>query len=181
MENIGPQLRALRRARGWSLRALAEDTDYTVGYLARVESGTSVPSLSALATLAAALGSDVGAFFPRAGPPRVNVTRAGDADTLRVAPSAREEYVVLTGRGPESAFTALVHRISSDQEVVRYRHVGERFALLLTGRVRLTIGGERHDVAPGECLHYSSHSEHTLEVRSEEPAEILWLVTPAIV
>ncbi len=180
VRNVGRHLRALRRARGVSLGDLARDTGYTTGYLSQVENGASVPSLSTLADVAAALGTDVTAFFPRDEQPPVRISRAGDPDKLRVAPNAREEYTVFTGRGADSAFTALRHRIYPSKELVRYRHVGERFALVLHGQVRLVIGGETHDLEEGDCLHYSSHPEHTMEVTSNGPAEILWLVTPPV-
>jgi transcriptional regulator with XRE-family HTH domain len=181
ISNVGRHLRALRRARGVKLAELAKDTGYTTGYLSQVENGATIPALSALATLAAALGSDITAFFPREDTPKVHVTRAGDPDKLRVAPSATEEYTVLNGRGPDSAFTALIHRIYPTRQVVRYRHPGERFALILSGGARWTAGGEVHELGAGDCIHYSSHPEHELEITSNGPAEILWFVSPAIV
>lgn len=162
------------------LSALARDTDYTTGYLSQLENGTTVPSLSALADIAAALESDLSSFFPRDHGPRVHVSRAGDPDKLRVAPNAREEYVVLNGRGPDSAFTALIHTIYPTREVVRYRHPGERFALVLEGSARWTIGGTPYELGPGDTIHYSSHPEHEFEVTSHGPAEVLWFVNPAI-
>ena len=181
ISSLGPRLAALRRARGVTLSELARDTGYTTGYLSQVENGGTVPSLSALADLAGALESDITAFFPRRGEPKVHVSRAGDPDKLRVAPNAREEYTVLTGRGPDSAFTALIHRIYPTREVVRYRHVGERFVMVLDGNARLTISGVSHELGPGDTIHYSSHPEHEFEVTSNRPAELLWFVSPAII
>jgi transcriptional regulator with XRE-family HTH domain len=180
ISSVGSRLSALRRGRGVTLSDLARESGYTTGYLSQVESGTTVPSISALADVAAALESDLTAFFPREREPKVHVSRAGDPEKLRVAPNAREEYVVLTGRGPESAFTALIHRIYPAREVVRYRHPGERFALVLDGSLRATIDGVPHELEPGDTIHYSSHPEHEFEVTSNGPAELLWFVSPAI-
>lgn len=182
IENVGRRLRELRRSRGVSLADLARDTNYTPGYLSQLESGASIPSISALATLAAALGSSMSAFFGRESTEKVHVSRAGDPEKLRMAPNAAEEYVVLTERGPDSAFSALVHHLYPAAEVVRHRHAGERFALMLSGSGRLTMtDGESHDLAPGDAVHYSSHPEHELRVTSNGPAEILWFVSPPIV
>lgn len=178
---VGRQLKALRRARRVTIGELAGDTGYSESYLSQVEAGAAVPAMSALASLAASLGADLTAFFPREERPPVRVVRAGDPHKLRVAPNAREEYTVLTGRDSESSFTALVHRIFPGHDVVRHRHVGERFALVLEGSIRLTIGGEPFDLASGDAVHYSSHPEHEMHVTSNGPAEILWLVSPAII
>jgi transcriptional regulator with XRE-family HTH domain len=179
--NVGRELRALRLARRVSLADLARDTGYSEGYLSQVENGATVPALSALSTLAASLGSDMTAFFPREDHPRVHLARAGDPHKVRIAPNAREEYTLLTPRDPDATFTALVHRLYPTSEVVRYRHVGERFALLLDGEVELTVGGESFVLRPGDTVHYSSLPEHELRVSSNGPAEILWFVSPAII
>lgn len=181
ISSVGDRLQALRTAKGITLSGLARDSGYTTGYLSQVENGGAVPSLSALADLAGALETDVSAFFPLTEGPRINVSRAADPDKLRVAPNASEEYTVLTHRGADSAFTALIHRIYPTREVVRYRHAGERFFLLLSGELRLTIAGESHDFGPGDTIHYSSHPEHEFEVTSNGPAELLWFVSPAII
>lgn len=178
---VGRELRALREARNISLGDLAEDTGFSASYLGQVESGAAVPSLSILATLAAALGTDATAFFPRDVRMPVNVLRAGDPHKLRIAPNAREEFTVLTAGAPDASFSALTQRIFPGETVARFRHVGERFALILSGEVRLLIGDDAYDLAPGDAIHYSSHPEHTLEVRSNGPAEILWFTSPAII
>jgi transcriptional regulator with XRE-family HTH domain len=182
IENVGRRLRALRQSRGVSLSELARETDYTAGYLSQVESGASIPSISALATLAAALGSSITAFFGPETTEKVRVSRAGDPQKLRMAPNAAEEYVVFSHRGPDAAFSALIHHLYPAAEVVRHRHPGERFALMLSGSGRLTmIDGEGHELQPGDAVHYSSHPEHQLQVTSNGPAEILWFVSPPVV
>jgi transcriptional regulator with XRE-family HTH domain len=182
IEDVGRRLRELRRARGVTLAELAKDTNYTPGYLSQLESGASVPSLSALATLAAALGSSISAFFHTGPTQKVRVSRAGDPEKLRMAPNAAEEYVVFSQRGSDAAFSALIHHLYPAAEVVRHRHPGERFALMLSGSGQLTmIDGESHELTPGDAVHYSSHPEHELLVTSNGPAEILWFVSPPVV
>ena len=136
--HVGRQLRALRTARRISLADLAQDVGYSEGYLSQVENGATVPALSALAAIAASLGTDMTAFFPPEDYPRVHVSRAGDPHKVRIAPNAREEYTLLTPRDPQATFTALVHRLYPTDETVQYRHVGERFALILDGEVSFT-------------------------------------------
>ena len=178
---VGRELRALREARNITLAALADDTGFSASYLGQVENGTAIPSLSILATLAAALGTDATAFFPRDVRKPVNVVRAGDPHRLRIAPNAREEFTVLTAGAPDAEFSALTQRIFPGETVARFRHVGERFALVVEGEVRLFIGEDTYDLGPGDTIHYSSHPEHTLEVRSNGPAELLWFTSPAII
>ena len=179
--DIGRQLRALRRARRRTLEELAAETGFTRSYLSQIETGEATPSLGALAAIAAALGTELAAFFPLRAGPAVHVARAGDPVKLRVEPNSHEEYVVLGGRRPGAAFTAVLARYFPGESVGRNSHLGERFALVLSGDVVINVGGERRPLAPGEWLHYAAQPEDTLEVVSHGPAEVLWLVVPAMI
>ena len=182
LQNLGRRLRMLRRARLRTLEELAADTGLTPGYLSQIETGKAVPSLAALTAIAAALGADMTAFFPLEGSDGVRVSRAGDPDRLRIAPSSREEYTVLSTRGPTRAMTALVSRYDPEDSVGGpYTQLGERFALVLSGSLRFRIDDEDREVGPGDYLHFSSHPEQSALVTSEDPAEVLWLVAPPLI
>lgn len=181
IRNLGRRLRSLRRARRLTLEDLAADTGFTTGYLSQIETGEAIPSLAALAAIAAALGTDMSTFFPFETAPGVHVSRVGDRDRLRIAPNSRAEYIVLSARRPNATFTALIARYFPGEAVARYSQFGERFALVLEGEARLHAGGGDHDLGPGDTIHYTSHPEDTLDVVSHQPAEILWLVAPAMI
>ncbi len=181
LANVGKRLRALRHARGQTLEATARDTGYTAGYLSQIETGEATPSLAALAAIAASLGTEITAFFPLNAPAGVRVSRAGDPDKLRIAPNSREEYVALSARGARASFTALVSTYHPGDSVGRYSQFGERFALVLDGEARFNIAQQERLLAPGDCIHYTSHPEDSVDVVSSGPAEILWLVLPALI
>lgn len=181
LSDVGKRLRALRKAQRRRLEDVATDTGFSTGYLSQIETGEAVPSLAALAAIAAALGTDLAAFFPFRPSPRVRVSRAGDPDKLRLAPNSREEYVVLSRRGPSAAFTALIARYFPGDSVGRYSQFGERFALVLDGAARFDVDAEPRELGIGDYVHYTSHPEHSLHVLSNRPAEILWFVIPAMI
>lgn len=180
LTEVGPRLRRLRQARKLTLEALAEDSGFTTGYLSQIETGTAVPSLTALGVIAACLESDLAAFFPQEPAKGVRITRAGDPDRFRIEPNAREEHALLTGRFSGGAFTANMARHYPGREVDRFSHVGEEWALVLSGALRFSIDGEQRVVAAGEWIHYSSHSSHKAEAITNGPSEVLWLLSPAI-
>ncbi|WP_420625699.1 helix-turn-helix domain-containing protein [Candidatus Poriferisodalis sp.] len=184
LQAVGRNLAELRSARGLTLQGLANLTGYTVSYLSQIERGESVPSLSGLASVAAALGVEMRALFKEASGPRLHLSRASEPLALRTGLSdsgdPAHHYTVLGAHGNEGAYTALIHELPPSEPPLRYRHFGERFALVLTGSVRLTLGGESHELGIGDCIHYGSHEEHTFEVTSESDATVLWIVSPAI-
>ena len=180
-EGLGRHLHALRRARGMTLAELAVETGFTAGYLSQIENGAAVPTLSALADVAAALGADVAAFFPVDEAPRVRISRAGDPRRIRIESDPTTEYTVLASRGSDGAFSALIARYTRGSADVSSRHFGERFVYVRSGKGVLEIAGKRHELWPGRFVHYSSHQEHSLTVTAEAPLETVWLVDPPII
>jgi transcriptional regulator with XRE-family HTH domain len=179
-QGLARELRRVRRERGLTLEALATDTGLTASYLSQIEKGGAVPSISALALIAASLDTDVGLFFPETQEPDVKVTRAGDPERFRIEPNSREEYSLLTARGNESPMSAIQGRHYPGGPVLEFSHVGEEFVLVLAGSIRIVAGDEERVVGPGEWLHYSAQASHSVEVASETRAETLWIHAPAL-
>lgn len=59
MEQLGPQLRALRTAAGRTVASVATEAGLSVPYIANLENGRGNPTTSALRTLAGALGMEL--------------------------------------------------------------------------------------------------------------------------
>lgn len=180
--NLGAVIRRHRLAAGMNVKQLAQETGYSGAYISQVEGGSTLPSLSALSTIAATVGADLTQFFPVAAGPKVRVSRAGDLNKLRMSPNAAEEYTILSSQGPGTSLTALIHRAyPSPEPPVKFRNVGERFALVLSGSVRFTFNGVTEDLEAGDSAHFASQTPYSMEITSNGPAEILWFVNPAIV
>ena len=67
--DIGAEVRRFRRARGWTQTDLAARTGISRSALARLETGVTVPTLSALERLAEALSIEVTVSLRRAAAP----------------------------------------------------------------------------------------------------------------
>jgi transcriptional regulator with XRE-family HTH domain len=180
ISDLPARLRRLRRERGMTLAEVAADAGFTPGYLSQIENGLATPSLTALAVIAASLGSDVAAFFPSERTSDVRITRAGDPAGFRIEPNGHEEYVLLNGRVHGGEFTALIATHFPSGPVLRFRHTGEEHALVLEGRLRFEIDGAEHVVEAGGWIHYSSEAEHAAQVISTCPARVLWVLSPGV-
>jgi transcriptional regulator with XRE-family HTH domain len=178
---LGQRLQGLRRGQGLTLELLAADSGLSAGYLSQIENGQAVPSLTALQVIAASLGVEVASFFPEDGNATTRVIRAADRRAFRLEAQSGEEYAVLAQQVKDSAFTVIHASHLPSAGTLPFRHLGEEFALVLSGRLRLNIGEETRELGPGEWVHYSSQHGHSAEVVSDEPVEALWILTPAIV
>ncbi|MFZ0976661.1 MAG: XRE family transcriptional regulator [Solirubrobacteraceae bacterium] len=183
LDQIGRRLNAMRRAQGATLEQLASDSGLSTGYLSQIETGTAIPSLTALQLIAAELGVDVTAFFPDERIRGTRLIRASERHEFRVDPGSGEQYAVLAGQVHDRAFSALYARLEAASEGNErpFRHLGEEFALVLGGRLLITVEGTEYELGPGDWIHYSSHPSHSLRVVSDEPMESLWLLTPAVI
>src|SRR4051794_5001678 len=177
---LARELKRLRLDRGLTLDGLASDTGLTAGYLSQIEKGVSVPSISALAVIPASLSTDLASLFPQREAPDVKITRSGDPERFRVEPNSREEYSMLTVRSKDGQLSAMHGRHYPGGPVLEFRHVGEEFAFVLSGSLRLVVDGEPRVLGPGEWVHYSAQASHSVEVASNTPAEALWIHTPAL-
>ncbi len=121
----------MRRAQGATLEQLASDSGLSAGYLSQIETGTAIPSLTALQLIAAELGVDVTAFFPDERTQGTRLIRASERHEFRVDPGSGEEYAVLAGQVHDRAFSALYakHEPGSEGNERPFRHLGEEFAL----------------------------------------------------
>ncbi len=182
LDQIGTRIRSMRRAQRTTLDQLASDSGLSAGYLSQIENGAAIPSLTVLQVIAAELGVEVSAFFPDDRRRGTRLIRAAERHEFRVDPGSGEDFAVLAGQAHDRAFSALYARHDHDgSSESALRHLGEEFALIMHGQMRITIDGETHDLGPGDWIHYSSHPSHSGEVISQEPAEILWLLTPAVI
>ena len=183
LSQIGQRLQALRREQGLTLEQLAGDSGFSTGYLSQIENGSAVPSLTALQLIAAELGVDVAEFFPQERRRGTRLIRASERHEFRIDPGSGEEYAVLAGQVHDRAFSALYarHLPGAGGNDLPFRHLGEEFGLVLEGALQVVIDGETYELGPGDWIHYSSHPSHGTHVTSDEAAEALWLLTPAVI
>ena len=172
---VGRNMAELRAAKGLRLADLAEATGYTTSRLSQIERGVSLPSLTALAMVAMALGVEMAALLDSSSGPLVHITRAGEGRELRLAegPSFR----VVGSHGPEGAYTAIV---LGTPDRVEYRHYGERFILVLSGSATFGFGEDRYHLEAGDTIHYASHHTHEVVSTGEDPGRLLVISCPAL-
>ncbi|WP_262412357.1 helix-turn-helix domain-containing protein [Streptomyces fungicidicus] len=164
---VGPRLRDLRRRRGLTLAALAEQTGINESTLSRLEGGSRRPTLEMLLPLAEVyavpLDELVGA--PRTGDPRIHLK-----------PVVRDgmTYVPLSRPGGVQAHKLLIPpRPGTEPQLST--HEGFEWVYVLAGRLRLLLGEERVILKPGEAAEFNTHVPHWLGPDDDRTVELLIL------
>src|SRR6266851_1977145 len=171
LAGLGARLRSLRNQNGWTLEQLSLRTELSEPFLSRLESGRRQPSLAALLTLARAYSMPLAALLgdaPAAASPRV-VTRAGSSSAHY---ANGLQYRVVSGNAPKGNLHAVQVTIPPTREHQDfYRHDGEEWLYVLSGRLRLIFEDREHLLKPGDSAHFEARTPHRLAATGPHGAE----------
>ncbi|MFJ6196224.1 helix-turn-helix domain-containing protein [Micromonospora sp. NPDC092111] len=172
LTTVGPRLRALRQQRGTTLTQLAAATGISVSTLSRLESGGRRPTLELLLALArfhrVPLDDLVGA--PQTGDPRVHprpVVRNG----VTIVPLTRRP-------GGVQAYKMIYPAGVPAGEPAQQVHEGYEWLYVLSGRIRLLLGGNDLVLDAGEVAEFDTRTPHWFGNPYDAPVEILSLFGP---
>lgn len=165
LAQVAPRLRWLRLQRGISLSDLAQSTGISKSTLSRLENGQRRPTLELLLALSHAyrvpLDDLVGA--PEEGDPRIRL-RPGSVKGRTVIPLTREP-------GGVQAWKIVIPMTKVTPEP--RAHDGSEWIYVLSGHMRLLLGGQDSVLGPGDVASFDTLVPHWFGSTGEQPVEIL--------
>ena len=176
--DLGARIRALRVARGETLRQLAAQAGVTESFLSQVERGVASPSIASVQRIARSLGQSIAELFTE-DDPAGSLVRVGDRrrivyqglgavdEFLTRATDGRLQVIMSTiepggGTGDE----AYTH--DSDEEVV----------IVLEGSLDLWVGPEHYRLEAGDAVTHPSRVPHRNTNPGPGVARVLFCITP---
>jgi XRE family transcriptional regulator, regulator of sulfur utilization len=172
--DIGPRLRAARKSRKISLRALAQRTGFSPSFLSQVELGQCSPSLASLQHICDALDVDLPELLRTPGRARTApVVRRTERQSLRSEWSKASAESLLPNGGSDG-FSALLLSLDPGGRTgtIATRKDWREFAYCIQGKVAVTLGAERYELARGDSV-VISQDNACWENRGRNRAEIL--------
>jgi transcriptional regulator with XRE-family HTH domain len=182
---IGAAIRRRRKERGMSLKELSERSGLSSGFLSLVERGRSALAITSLYNVARALDADMASFLPgeramEERHPLPHVVRAEENSKLEMISSERT-YKMLSPRGPGLVLEPLLVTVQPSEDFEEpYTHEGEEFAYVLSGELIYLVDGREYRLGPGDSIHVKSTVPHAIHNPSDEPAQVLWVLTPRL-
>ena len=185
-DGVGQRLRAEREGHGLSLRELARRLAISPSALSQIETGRSRPSVGTLYAIVSELGLSLDELFGSArvtadsGPAETgDVVQRGDGrNVIDLESGVRWER--LTPHAERDAdFLYVVYEVggASSRPGTHMRHMGREYGVVLSGRLRVTIGfDEEHELGPGDSIAFDSTRPHRLENAGDVPVEAIWFV-----
>jgi transcriptional regulator with XRE-family HTH domain len=173
LAGLGARLRRLRRERGWRLEDLAERTGLSRAYLSRLEGGERQPSLSSLFGVASAYGVPFSSLFePEQEAEDLVIVRASGNEVQRG--NGGLLYSRLSDGGWAFNLQPLRVVVPAEREGGElYRHEGEQWLYVLSGRLRFGIGAEEVVLGTGDAAHFDADKPHRFEALDGRDAEAI--------
>ena len=155
-ETARRRLRTLRQSRGWTLDDLAARAHVGASTISRIETGQRRLALDQLVLLARALEVSVD-----------DLLADEDGDDVVIRPVRREHggaVWLLSRRDDPSGRIVAKMRLPAGRraEPERRVHPGHDWFYVLTGTVRLVLGGREHVVQAGEAASFSTMTPHSM-------------------
>jgi transcriptional regulator with XRE-family HTH domain len=189
--DLGRRLRAERLGQGIGLREMARRLGISASALSQIETGKAQPSVSKLFDIVNLLGVSVDGLLAEDGPPPgspqvvvshghegfFSLQRAGHHETLEL------ESGVLWSRLTAGSFPGVEYlRVTyqpgacSSREGTFMRHAGQEFGYLLSGRLRVDVGFDSHELGPGDSISFPATTPHRLSNDGLDPANAVWCI-----
>jgi transcriptional regulator with XRE-family HTH domain len=174
-DQLGRRVRALRTERGLTLAGLAARVGITRSFLSSVERGVAYPSILVLRSIAAALSVPVFLLFTA--PEANGIVVRKDARKVIRSPESSVSYELLSPdlRGK---IEMIIVRHKPGVEYSAMSHVGEECALVLRGRVVISVADVDYELNEGDSIYYDSGLPHKARALGDEEAEIVSAITP---
>jgi transcriptional regulator with XRE-family HTH domain len=182
LATIGATVRATRRLQGMTVEALASRAGVSTGALSQLERGQGNPSLQTLQRLASALSVPLVQLLQGAAEPEHHVVRAGLGPRLPASKDDTREVQVLRELLTPSSGRLQVIRSEVppgfSNEGRSFRHLGQECVVVLSGRLRVSIGQEIVDLSQGDAITYDCTAAHWWANPGTQTTVVLGAVTP---
>lgn len=182
MDRIGPDIRALRKARGMTIADCAAALDRSIGWLSQVERGLTTPSVHDLGQIAGLFGLGISFFFRSASRDAQEqglIVRASDRSAIGSAETGLAEELLSPDLTGGFEMIRSVFAPGARSEAMRPAAGVEHGGLLVAGRLILTIGTRRFDLGPGDSFQFAGEA-YGWENPGETPAEVIWIIAPPV-
>lgn len=172
--NVGERIRELRVKLSMSVRALATKTGFSPSLISQVENSQIMPSIGSLERIAVVLGVNLSEFFAE---PETNTLGLVRASARRKLTSTWSPVSIeaLTSLDRSRMLEAVMLSMAPGGCSGKYPAVlgGEKFALVYSGEVTLTLGKEVNVLKQGDAITFSTATTQQWDNTGKGPVEVV--------
>lgn len=176
--DVGARLRSLREKRGLSQRELAKRAGVSNAIISLIEQNRTSPSVGSLKKVLDGLPISLAEFFAMELPSMPQVFF--NPDELVEIGGGRISYRQV-GRNLEGRALQILHEryaVGADTGEVMLRHDSEEGAVVIRGRLEVTVGNQRRVLGPGDAYYFDSRLPHRFRNVGDGECEVVSACTP---
>ena len=172
---VGSHIRAHRKRKRLSMRALAEASGLSTNAISKIERGETSPTVSTLRRLANALDIPIIAFFREDTDENTIFVKRSHWSSSQVMGAVIE---TLSGGLPDQHLEPLMVTMEpgAGNTTDTYTHSGEEFVLCLEGEIEYRVGDRLYQMETGDGLLFEPDQPHCFRNNTQSPAKLLIVI-----
>ena len=163
-DELGKNIKRIRLSKGMTLEQLSGKTEFSIGYLSKVENSAKGPPASTLIRIAKGLDVSISEIF---GETEVEdtyslVKKNERMVIVRGGTKFGYNYESLAYKFPKRAMDPYIITRPPHQkkDLAAFKHRGQEMLLILEGKMEYFIGNKRFLLEEGDCIYFDSSLEH---------------------
>jgi transcriptional regulator with XRE-family HTH domain len=176
--NLGARVRGARAERGLSMRALANATGVSSGFISQLENGRVMPSVATLVAISGHLGLKIGDLFD-ATPAAQVLLRKQERKTYEPHPGIRDEVVSVDPRQALEVIVGYIEPGSGTGPELFSHGADTECVLVIGGTLDVFVDRETYTLRAGDALTFSGDLPHGYRNPGDSTTEVVWTMTPA--
>lgn len=170
MDNIGTNIKYIRKEKGLTLQDISNATDLSLGYLSKLERNISSPNIANLHKICKALGITMTELMSQI---EGNKTVVKKEERRVIFESESHVRYEMTTEGNRNLLGVCM--IVDDNSVEKsYKHNTDEFGIVITGKMEITVGDDTHILNIGDSVYIEAETEHSFKKLSKEECITYW-------
>lgn len=177
--NVGNMIKTIRTSKGIMVKEVAEKCGISSSMLSQIEKGTANPSLNTIREIANVLEVPLFKFFiePEKENNSISILKKEDRKIISA------NYLTYESLSPDietnlEYMKMILHRAGVETSSIPMSHKGEEIAVLMKGKVKITIENQSAIMEEGDSVHIPPLKAHKWTNVGEEEAVVIFAVTP---
>ena len=178
------RIKTLRKNRNITLKTLAKETGFTVGYLSRIENSMTAPPIPTLDRIARGLGMNIGYLLqeekenhPRDLDPDLQVSKKKGISERKLNYDTEKGYRFEALALEMSERNMHPYLITAEFDFGEIQqHDGEEFIYILEGTLEFLHGSNKYVLEEGDCVYYYAHIPHCGRSIGKKKAKVLTII-----
>ena len=177
---LGFRLRMVRQRHQLSQRALAKKAGVANASISLIESGSTSPSVSALKRILAGFPMTLAEFFSDELPGMQSEVFYRAESLTEISGGEGISYRQIGSAKAGHALQILheTYEVGADTGLIMLQHEGEEGAVILTGRLEVTVGEATRILGAGDAYYFNSRQPHRFRNAGNEVCTLVSSCSP---